>query len=71
MPTLLGYEGLAALMAEVETNPMLRSALLLRTATTLRDRLRELPYETPNDTPVTIEAQDALLLLSLLIKNLG
>ena len=70
-PTMLGYEGLAGMIRELEENPVLRSAMLLRTTTTLRDRLRELPFEASCSEPVTITAQDALLLLTLLLQKLS
>ena len=49
----------------------MRSAMLLRTATTLRERLQVLPFDASTAEPITIEAQDALVLLDLLLRRLG
>ena len=68
---LRGLEGLALLMDQIEENPAMRRAMLLRAATVLRERLRNLPYEASTSEPVTIEAQDAVVLLDLLLRRLG
>ena len=70
-PELKGLDGLALLIDEMRDNRSMRSALLLRAATVLRERLQALPYETSAAEPVTIEAQDALVLLNLLLNRLG
>lgn len=65
------FEGVGVLITEIKENPGMRRALLLRTATVLRERLKKLHYEASCSEPVTIEAQDALLLLDLLLRRLG
>lgn len=70
-PGVLGSEGLSALTEEIRENPQMRQAMLLRTAVTLRERLKALPFEASTAEPVTIEAQDALVLLDLLLRRLG
>lgn len=65
------FEGLGVLIAEIKENPDMRRALLLRTATVLRERLQNLHFEASCSEPITIEAQDALLLLDLLLRRLG
>lgn len=68
---LVGLEGIAKLIEDIREKPALRAALLLRTATVLRDRLKALPYEASEAEPITIEAQDAVVLLDLLLRRLG
>ena len=70
-PDLVGLDGLGRLIDEIRTNSAMRYALLLRTATTLRERLRALPFDASTAEPITIEAQDALVLLDLLLRRLG
>ena len=70
-PGLSSSEGLAGLQEEISNNPNMRRAILLRTAVTLRSRLQALPFEASTAEPVTIEAQDALVLLDLLLRRLG
>lgn len=70
-PDLLGVAGIGQLTDEIRSNPALRAALLLRATTVLRDRLKNLSYEASTAEPVTIEAQDALVLLDLLLRRLG
>lgn len=66
-----GLEGIGLLIDEIKENSSMRSALLLRSATVLRDRLRALSFETSTSEPVTIEAQDAVVLLDLLLRRIG
>lgn len=68
---LVGLDGLGLLIDEMRTNPSYRQALVLRAATSLRSRLGELPYEAAVDTPVTLEAQDVVVLMDLLLRRIG
>ena len=70
-PDLVGLDGLGRLIDEIRANSAMRSALLLRTATTLRERFKALPFDASTAEPITIEAQDALVLLDLLLRRLG
>jgi hypothetical protein len=70
-PDLVGLDGIGRLIDEIRTNSAMRSALLLRTATTLRERFKALPFDASTAEPITIEAQDALVLLDLLLRRLG
>ena len=70
-PQMVAHEGLGELSEALKEKPMLRRAVLLRTATNLRQQLQVLPYEASTAEPVTIEAQDALVLLDLLLRRLG
>lgn len=68
---LAAYEGVGLLMAQIEETPRLRNAMLLRTTTRLRERLQSLGYESPCNAKVELDAQDAVLLLDLLLRRLG
>ena len=68
---LKGLDGLAAMLDDIDENPSMRRALVLRAATNLRDRLQNLAYEDSCGEPVTIDAQDAVVLLDLLLRRLG
>ena len=68
---LKGLDGLAAMLDEIDENPSMRRAMVLRAATNLRDRLQNLSYEASCSEPVTIEAQDAAVLLDLLLRRIG
>ena len=70
-PDLVGFEGIGQLIDEIRENSAMRSALLLRTTLTLRERLKALPFDASTAEPITIEAQDALVLLDLLLRRLG
>lgn len=70
-PDLVGLEGLGHLADEIREHPGMRAALLLRATTVLRERLQKLDYQASTAEPVTIEAQDALVLLDLLLRRLS
>ena len=68
---LCGLEGIGLLIDEMREKPTYRQALLLRAATSLRQRLGELSFEVPVDSQVTLEAQDVVVLMDLLLRRIG
>jgi len=70
-PELVGHEGLGQLIDALRDNQALRRALVLRATNALRDRISDLSFEAECSAPITLEAQDALVLLDLLLRRLG
>lgn len=68
---LCGLAGVGLLIDEIREKPTYRQALLLRAATSLRERLGEISYEAEVDSPVTLEAQDVVVLMDLLLRRIG
>lgn len=70
-PTILCGEGLCELLSAIDDNPAMRRAMVLQAGLDLRAALLRLPFDASADTPVEIPAQDAIVMMDLLLRRLG